>query len=247
MIVVSERFQHLLDLWKIDDPLWVEQRKVEWTQIRSRFDLDAKRDKIFAQFYVYGEREPAGHDGSRFSFFVISPLSRFMLTPYTSPVEARRLYSAMNATESEEVLTSYLRNVCSDFIGTNSLWQKIVDYLSGVWWSDLQEGSHCPEVFRRATPFFVDCYIADAIAQMKYGKERIEKRPFVHHAAGLVGELLKRMFEEGADEPTKLDNLILLLHENSSLSDEDERKVIADELIAKFKSAGMPPWVAGKL
>ena len=121
--------------WKVDDAAWVEQRKAEWKRLKKNWpfsEYDAVQNKALARFFVYGEEVPQSEQYKIGSAF-ISEMDRFLLTPYGSPEEARRLFDAFShEADKESLLGSYVGDACTGLNGMPYVRQKVKDFAAGV-------------------------------------------------------------------------------------------------------------------
>jgi hypothetical protein len=122
------RYESLRHLWKTDEPDWLAQRKAEWRLlVEDGFcdGCDAKTLKAWQAFYLSGEEPPVGA--------VFSSVSRVIMTPFTTPEEAKALVELITHPEDRSrVLSGYMEMACSRAQRMSWLRERIGWFIDGV-------------------------------------------------------------------------------------------------------------------
>jgi len=170
--------------WKVDDAAWVEQRKAEWKRLKKNrpfSDYDAVQNKALARFYVFGE-EPPRTEENILHRASIAAMDRFLLTPYGSPEEARRLFEAFSHHGGRrELLNIYMQSACMALNGLPYVRKKVADFAAGVIGDEYRVieayiGSpklNRKEIISQSASSFTERYVLDAIefitGEYRYG------------------------------------------------------------------------------
>lgn len=106
--------EDLKDLWEVENPDWLKQRKADWQHIQRynlRKEVTAKEKKELRKYFVLGEIDQ-----------YVSVIPRFILAPITTPDIAQRVFdSELVAEDRWRVVLSYFNAITR--YGEGASWQ----------------------------------------------------------------------------------------------------------------------------
>jgi hypothetical protein len=91
----QEALDELAYLWKLDDPVWVKQRKKDWAFLRDHCgykDIPRFEKKLYEGYFKYGRQE--SHNANKPTDNYIPHVTLLTLTPYTSPETAKAIFDS---------------------------------------------------------------------------------------------------------------------------------------------------------